>query len=906
MSEQLIQTPAVFGENGNFLLERELGAGGMGGVYMGRDKMLDRPVAVKVMLKSLGSDPEFVEKFKKEAQSAARLIHPNIAQIYSYGIHEDMPYIAMELASGGSLYSIMQTNPGKTDISRILKICQQVAQALQCASDQGCVHGDVKPENILLDANGNAKLVDFGLAAMQKDTTEIWGTPYYISPEKVKKEVLDFRADMYSLGGTLYHALTGVAPFEGSDPVEVVKKRFLGAPKKPSELRPEITPALDNLVMTMLALEKGNRYPSFEALLKAFTDVLTNGLVANKTSSESSASSAKPASGARRLTTVRGGRRMTMKRPGGMSKVAENAEDTETENPKKKPEDDEEEESGGGLGLKVALCVIGGIVVIGALAGFLIWLPMHKAAQDREEHQQQVSAKIAEARSAIAGWQKKANDYDVEFTSFAANATIECTKFTTELKKLLPDFADGMQPPPTKELLDAIALTNVVAAADGGTNAVAAAGATNAVAAATNSAPAAAAAPAAADPKKPMSLAEEAKALGIKPPPDDLDPASPDYEEFMNELKAARERAKNGGTKPAEEPNAEAPATADTSASPAEPPKPPPAVIQDLHDLWERTYSCQASAIRISIAAKKVIETCQKASEFKDESDASMNGLVELSNSAKSLYEEMTGSKDVENVKKGIGFIKSKGKKAVEQTVKRLRIERLEKERADKKAAAEQAEKERLEKLAADKKAKGEAEVAEIKAKFDSLAAQGCLRQLDWKSAQRQLNDAAQFFTTPEGEITLKEQLKKVEVMKKVQDIFLKHLKGHQFRGKLKGCKVVDVNEKELFILKTDGKTKQKILWQKFYKDYPGNFNEIINYYIFNGRKRLGLNLRDWSDAMIGAAMTMKLVCPEVNGALERSQALAKEVVKQYPDYEKFAKDAFPDVDFSDAKATEE
>ena len=135
------------------------------------------------------------EKFKKEAQAAAKLIHPNIAQIYSYGISKGMPYIAMELVAGGSLYSLMKANPGKTDIQRVIKICQQTAMALQCATDQGFVHGDVKPENILLDANGNAKLVDFGLAAMQKDTSEIWGTPYYISPEKVKKEVVDFRAD---------------------------------------------------------------------------------------------------------------------------------------------------------------------------------------------------------------------------------------------------------------------------------------------------------------------------------------------------------------------------------------------------------------------------------------------------------------------------------------------------------------------------------------------------------------------------------------------------------------------------------------------------------------------------------------------------------------------------------------
>ena len=164
--EQLITTPCTFGENGNFMLERELGRGGMGGVYMGRDKMLDRPVAVKVMLREYGSDAEFVERFKREAQAAARLIHPNIAQIYSYGISDGMPYIAMELVAGGSLDQVMRNFGDKTDVPRVMKICEQVAQALRCAADQGLVHGDVKPENVLLDANGNAKLVDFGLAAM--------------------------------------------------------------------------------------------------------------------------------------------------------------------------------------------------------------------------------------------------------------------------------------------------------------------------------------------------------------------------------------------------------------------------------------------------------------------------------------------------------------------------------------------------------------------------------------------------------------------------------------------------------------------------------------------------------------------------------------------------------------------
>ncbi len=114
-----------------------------------------------------------------------------------------------------------------------MRVGQQVADALALAAESGLVHGDVKPENVLFDADGNAKLVDFGLAAMQGDSDEIWGTPFYISPEKVRRQKIDYRADIYSLGGTLYHVLTGVPPFDGPDPTAVVKARFEGPPKKP-------------------------------------------------------------------------------------------------------------------------------------------------------------------------------------------------------------------------------------------------------------------------------------------------------------------------------------------------------------------------------------------------------------------------------------------------------------------------------------------------------------------------------------------------------------------------------------------------------------------------------------------------------------------------------------------------
>ena len=862
MSEQLIQTPCTFGENGNFLLERELGSGGMGGVYMGRDKMLDRPVAVKVMQKEFGSDAEFVEKFKREAQSAAKLIHPNIAQIYSYGICDGMPYIAMELAAGGSLYSIMNANPGKTDVARVIKICQQVAQALQCASDQGFVHGDVKPENILLDANGNAKLVDFGLAGMQKDTDEIWGTPYYISPEKVKKEPVDFRADMYSLGGTLYHALTGVAPFEGSDSIAVVKKRFEGLPKKPSEIRPELTPAVDNLVMTMLALAKEDRYPSFEALINAFKDVLTTGLTAKLPTTAAAPAKKTTVGGVRRMTTVRGRRMAMMKRPGTTIKKKLEGEEgdegalDETEKPES--DEDEDEEGGGSLGLKVIGVVVGAILLIGGVIGGLVWYQIADKKARAAEEQAQIVSGIGKARGAIADTLSSAAKFADEFDAFAARAAEECQKPTDELKKILPEEQGGqLKPGPSKELQDAIAATNEVPKDAGAQTS-----ATNAPAVATtNAAPAAAAA--------------------TKAPP---------------AAAATTNAAPAAAAKPAEAPVAP---KADEKKSDAA-----SEVVITMNELWDRAYGCQACAIRIRHAVRKIQAKGAEAEGLKDETRENMGKLADLSRTLVDMLDQVKTSKDVENVRKGITYIKSRGAKTVEQTVKRLRIEKLEAERKAKKEAAEAAEKARQEKLAEEKKAKVEEEIAAVQAKFDAIVAQGCIRQLDWKSALRQLETAKAEITTSEGQLACDLATRKVNDMKRVHDIFIKSIKGHVFKGKLGKSKVAVVNEKEIELLKSDGKTKQKISWQKFYKDYPGNLNELINTYIFNARStsaKVKLSLRDWADAMTGAALTMQLVCGEVNGAMERAEVLVKEVVKQFPDYQKTAQEIFPDIKFEEA-----
>ena len=862
MSEQLIQTPGIFGENGNFLLERELGSGGMGGVYMGRDKMLDRPVAVKVMLRELGSDAEFVEKFKREAQSAARLIHPNIAQVYSYGICDGMPYIAMELASGGSLYYIMNANPGKTDIARVIKICQQVAQALQCASDQGCVHGDVKPENILLDANGNAKLVDFGLAGMQKDTNEIWGTPYYISPEKVRKEPVDFRADMYSLGGTLYHALTGVAPFEGEDAIAVVKQRFYGPPKKPSEIRPELTPAIDELVLKMLALEKENRYPSFEALLDAFRNVMTSGLT--KKSAADAATPARPAAGGgvRRTTSlrtrrmVRGGTASMIKKrlPSG----EEGDEGALEDEPKKKGEDDEDDEEGGGnLGLKVVGVVIGVIVLIAAVVGGLVWYQMAaKSAQEREL-QAQIAEQTTKASDAIAETVNKAKAFADEFDAFAKRAVEECEKPTAELVKMLPPEQGSMlKPGPTKELLDAIAATNdappaVAAPAPAETNAAPTAAATNA----------------------PPAAAKDAKDAKGK-----------------DGKKAA---AKAEETKP------------DAPSAEKQAPEHPSEVVVSMNELWGRAYTCQACAIRIRHSVRQLVKKSAEADAYREPTRENMEKLGELSRTLVDMFEQIKGSKDVETVRKGISYIKSKGEKTVEQTVKRLRIERLEAERKAKNEAAAAAEKARQEKLAEERKALVDEESKAAQDKFDMISAQGCFRQRDWKTALRLLENLKAECKTAEGQLAVDLQVRKVNAMAKFYEVLIRNLPGtkgskpYMFRkGKLRNAKVTSVNDKELQL--EGGKKKMKLTWQRFQREHYPNLLEIINHFIFNGRRNVGLSQRDVAESLTGAALALQLVCGEEGTAMERAETLAKAAVKEFPEYLKTAQAIFPDIKFEE------
>lgn len=266
---QCQEKQSVPAQLGSFRLEDKLGSGGMGTVYRAFDESLGRYVALKVTHHALSEDRKFVDSFLREARAAAAPNHPNIAQVYSFGEEDGRPYIVMEFLDGGKLDDVMSS--GKPlDEQLVLDIGLGVAEGLRAANAKGIIHGDVKPANILFGQNQMAKVVDFGLARFineHQQPGEIWGTPYYIAPEKVRRQKVDCRSDIYSLGATLYHALVGAPPFDGKTALKVVQARLLYPPKDLAEQRPGIHPETARVVRRMLEADPSDRYPTYDSLI---------------------------------------------------------------------------------------------------------------------------------------------------------------------------------------------------------------------------------------------------------------------------------------------------------------------------------------------------------------------------------------------------------------------------------------------------------------------------------------------------------------------------------------------------------------------------------------------------------------------------------------------------------------
>jgi serine/threonine protein kinase len=260
---------------GNFLLERQLGAGGMGTVYLGRDITLERVVAIKVLRPELVSDQKFMATFLREAEITASLNHPNIVQVYAFGEHESVYYLVVEYISGGSLDERIMSLGSITELEGI-EIGISVARGLECALERGLIHRDIKPGNILFNANNTAKVVDFGLSLSFETTDhfdgEIWGTPYYVAPEKLERLPEDFRSDLYSLGATLFHAISGRPPYEGEDPNAVAMKHLSGNVVSLKAFVPDISDQTTFAVSKAMARNPEDRYASYAEFIAQLED----------------------------------------------------------------------------------------------------------------------------------------------------------------------------------------------------------------------------------------------------------------------------------------------------------------------------------------------------------------------------------------------------------------------------------------------------------------------------------------------------------------------------------------------------------------------------------------------------------------------------------------------------------
>jgi serine/threonine protein kinase len=251
-------------------LKEQLGAGGMAEVYLGKDRVLGRTVAVKTLLAQYGGDPHFIERFRREAQHAAALNHPNVVSVYDTGSDDGTHYIVMEYVEGKTLRDVIREE-GPLLPERVAEIGADVCAGLAFAHSHGIVHRDVKPANIMITTTGAVKVTDFGIArAVSGDTVTqtamVLGTAQYFSPEQAQSAPVDARSDIYSLGVVLYEMLTRQVPFTGSSPVAIAYKHVKEAPVLPSRLNPDVPPALEAIVMKAMAKNPDNRYQSAEEM----------------------------------------------------------------------------------------------------------------------------------------------------------------------------------------------------------------------------------------------------------------------------------------------------------------------------------------------------------------------------------------------------------------------------------------------------------------------------------------------------------------------------------------------------------------------------------------------------------------------------------------------------------------
>ena len=263
--------------NNRYQITECIGVGGMAEVYRATDNVLGRIVAVKVMLPQYAADENFARRFKQEAASAANLSSPYIVNVYDWGQDDGTYYIVMEFVRGSDLKTAIKER-GAINQRKVAEIGSQVCQALSVAHKQDIIHRDVKPQNIMVQPDGNVKVMDFGIARAKNSTMDktasVLGTAHYISPEQAQGKDLTPASDLYSLGVVMYEAATGKLPFDGPDAVSVAMKQVQETPVPPSEIKPDIDPGLEAIIMKAMSKNPSERFSTAMEMRYALNDFL--------------------------------------------------------------------------------------------------------------------------------------------------------------------------------------------------------------------------------------------------------------------------------------------------------------------------------------------------------------------------------------------------------------------------------------------------------------------------------------------------------------------------------------------------------------------------------------------------------------------------------------------------------
>ena len=263
---------------GRYELIEKIGEGGMAVVYKGKDRLLNRYVAIKILRPEYTKDEQFIESFKRESQASARLSHPNIVGVYDVGKEGNIHFIVMELIDGKVLSEVIKEK-GRIEYKEAISIIRQVASALSLAHKNQIIHRDIKPHNILITSTGVAKLADFGIAKAVSAATivggssKIMGSVHYFSPEQARGAYVDERSDIYSLGVVLYEMLTGHVPFDGDNPVSIALMHINDPIPPLTKEVPAIPPQLEKIVNKATEKYQSNRYKDVDEMIRDLDDI---------------------------------------------------------------------------------------------------------------------------------------------------------------------------------------------------------------------------------------------------------------------------------------------------------------------------------------------------------------------------------------------------------------------------------------------------------------------------------------------------------------------------------------------------------------------------------------------------------------------------------------------------------